>query len=126
MAPRQHKVGIALTALIIALASGVAHGDPAPPDPAPAPSGFLHMRSPSTVHTDGGSDLKLPPGYFMDEPTYDKLDAETKRLQDAELRLTVENKSMRQSLAGWQPGWYLLAGFALTSLAAGWYLHDKL
>ncbi len=121
MTHRQHLAGIALTALILAAMSGVAHGDPAP-----APSGFLHMRTPSTVHTDGGSDLKLPPGYFMDEPTYDKLDAEQRRLQDAELRLTVENKSMRQSLAGWQPGWYMIAGFVVTSLAAGWYLHDRI
>jgi hypothetical protein len=125
MTRKQHLVGIAVTALVLAAYSGAAYGEPAPTPP-PAPSGFLHMRSSSTLRTDGGSELRLPPGYFMDEPTYDKLDAETRRLQDAELRLTVENKSLRKSASGWQPGWYTIAGFVATSLVAGWYLHDHI
>lgn len=121
MTRRQHAAGIAATAVVLAALCAPAYGDLAP-----APSGFLHMRSPSTLKTDGGSELRLPPGYFLDEPTYDKLDAETKRLQDAEVRLTAENKSMRQSLSGWQPGWYIIAGFVVSGVALGWYLRDKL
>lgn len=86
----------------------------------------LRMRTPSHLVTTGGTQLDLPPGYFEDEPTHDKLDTEVKRLQTAETRLTAENKSMKQSLATWQPGWITLAGTLLVGLATGFYLERKL
>lgn len=109
---------MALTAAIVVALSRGAYGDPSPT--------YLHMRTPSHVVTDGGSDLRLPPGYFLDEPTHDKVDAEVRRLQDAETRLTAENQSMRKSLDGWQPGFYTLAIAAASAIVLGWYAHDKL
>lgn len=56
-----------------------------------------HMRTPSTVQTEGGSSLSLPPGYFLDEETWQERDLELKRLQEQETRLVAENKSLRES-----------------------------
>lgn len=85
-----------------------------------------HLASSSAVHTDGGSDLRLPPGYFLPEPTWSVLVTETKRLQDAETRLKAENNSLRTSVANASPSWYVLATAVASSLAAGWYLHSKI
>ncbi len=84
------------------------------------------MRSPSELKTEGGSDLHLPPGYFLDEPTFDRLDAETRRLQEAETRLTAENNSFRSTASSWHPGWYTAAGIILSGFALGWYAHAHL
>lgn len=64
-----------------------------------------HIRSASTVRTDGGSDLRLPPGYFVDEPAWTVLDGEIRRLQEAEVRLGAENKSLRKSASATPAGW---------------------
>lgn len=69
---------------------------------------------------------ELPPGHFVDEATWAAIDAEMRRLQDQEVRLTAENKSFRTSAAegsGWRPGWItLVTAFALGT-AAGWYAY---
>jgi len=57
----------------------------------------VHLKSPSEVVTEKGSKLSLPPGYFLEEPDYDRLDVEMRRLQDAETRLGAENRSLRDS-----------------------------
>lgn len=82
---------------------------------------ILHLQTPSTVTTDGGSNLRLPPGYFLDEPTMDVLDLEMKRLQDQENRLKAENESMRRSSKWSSTDWKVVgialgAGFAAGSL----------
>jgi hypothetical protein len=82
-----------------------------------ATAGPLHLKSGSSVKTDGGSDLRLPPGYFLTEPDWSKLDAELRRLQNAETRLDAENKSMRKSLDD-GPGWGTLI-ITVTAFAAG-------
>ena len=41
--------------------------------------------------------LALPPGYFLDEPTWTKRDAELKLAQDLNTRLKAENDSFRKS-----------------------------
>ncbi len=117
MTAKQHHRGMVITAIILAIAARAAAADPAI---------NLHMRSPSHVVTDGGSKIDLPPGYFMDEPSHDKLDAETKRLQDAETRLTAENKSLKGSLAGYQPGFYTIATVTVLGIVLGAYLETKL
>ena len=53
--------------------------------------------SPSTLKTEKGSELKLPPGYFLDEETWMERDAEMRRLQEQESRLRAENLSLRDS-----------------------------
>lgn len=104
-----------------------AKADPAPPEPEPTPIvGAAHIASASTVHTDGGSVLRLPPGYFSDEDNWHRLDVEMRRLQDAETQLRVENKTLRASMETWQPGWKTLVLTLATGVAAGWYVHSKL
>lgn len=94
-----------LAVLLVLAWAGAAAGDPAP---APDPAHVLHLHTGSHVVTLGGSTLDLPPGWFLPEPRWDALDAETKRLQDAETRLTAENKSLRSAAGAWSPGWRTL------------------
>jgi len=116
-------LAIATAAALLAASAGVAYGDPSAPSTATEP---LHLQSESHIVTKGGSELELPPGYFISEPDFDKLDTEFRRLQDQETRLEAENKSLKDSTSGWQPGWLTLAGAVVTGLALGWYAHDKL
>jgi hypothetical protein len=74
-----------------------------------------HLKSASTVKTEKGSDLSLPPGYFLDELTWRERDLELKRLQDQETRLVAENESLRSSASS--PVWLtVLIGAAGTAL----------
>ncbi len=75
-------------------------------DPAPC-----RLKTPATITTDGGTSVRVPPGRFLSETTWLRLDAEVRRLQDAETRLTVENKSLKESAGS--PGWGLIGGIAL-------------
>jgi hypothetical protein len=56
-----------------------------------------HLKSPSTLETEKGSRLSLPPGYFLDEETWREKDLEMRRLQEQETRLTAENESLRKA-----------------------------
>lgn len=67
----------------------------------------------------------LPPGRFLDELTFSALDAELKRLQDAETRLAAENKAMRESVQGWQPGWRTLVVTLVVGAVGGFYIHTR-
>lgn len=58
---------------------------------------IYHLKSPSTLKTEKGSELKLPPGYFLDEATWQERDLELKAAQDARTRLKAENDSLRKS-----------------------------
>lgn len=105
-----------LLAAIVILATTRAAADPV----------HLHMRSPSTVTTDGGTTLKLPPGYFLDEESYGKLDTEVRRLQEQETRLVAENGSLRKTLSSWRPGWVVVVSAVVSGVAIGVYAHSKL
>lgn len=83
-------------ALVVGVAAVLAARD-ASGDP------IYHLKSPSTLKTEKGSELKLPPGYFLDEQTWQDRDAEMKRLQEQETRLTAENKSLKKSATGDYP-----------------------
>lgn len=71
----------------------------------PCPDPGCHLKSPSTLTTERGSVLKLPPGYFLDEPTFAQRDAELKAAQDRVTRLKAENDSFRKDAAkfSWAP-----------------------
>lgn len=88
-------------------------------------SGYLHLRSAAHVKTAGGSELDVAPGYYLDDPTWTKLDAEFKRLQDTETRLTTENKSLKTSMKGWEPGWRTLALTLAVGMGTGVYMAEK-
>jgi hypothetical protein len=96
------------TALLVIFLARSAAGEP------------LRLRSPSTVKTDGASELRLPPGYFLEESDWNRLDLEVKRLQDAETRLTVENKTLTDGRPGAWAGWETVAGAFLLGTFAGW------
>ena len=106
---------VILAALII-VATSRAAADPV----------HLHMRTPSTVTTEGGTTRQLPPGYFLDEESYSKLDTEVRRLQEQETRLGAENRSLRGTLSSWQPGWLVVVGAVVGGAALGFYVHSKL
>lgn len=93
--------------LSIILAARVSVADP--------PTIPTRLNSRAHVTTEGGTDLDLPPGWYVVPPDkWSALDLEMRRLQDAETRLTAENESLRGSTGG--------AGFLLVvcgALAAG-------
>ncbi len=118
------RIAIAV-ALAIALYPRSAGADVPPLIVVPAPETPLHLRSSSTAVTDRGSRLRLPPGYFIDEPGWSKLDLELRRLQDAETRVTAENASLRKATETWQPGWMTLTLTLAVGLAGGVYLGTR-
>lgn len=97
----------------------------ATPSPETPLAGFLHFVSPFHLKTDGGSELHLPPGYYLDETKFARLDGELRRLQEREVRLTAENLSLRASTGGWQPGWKTLMGAVIVGAAGSWYVSTK-
>lgn len=108
----------ALIAFLTVMLTATAAAEPVSPCTAGEPC-HLRMRDPSTLHTYKGDVFKLPPGRFLDEPTFDMLDDEFKRLQDQETRLTAENESYKKSMAGWKPGWLTLTIATLSGVASG-------
>lgn len=102
---------------------GICFSAPAAADPTPGP---LHLLTPSTVTTEGGTTLKLPPSYVLTEPAWSTLDVEMKRLQDTETRLKAENTSLRTAVSGYQPGFYTLAVAVVSGMALAVYVDRKL
>ncbi len=86
----------------------------------------LRIKSSSRLTTDAGTDLRLPPGYFLDDASRAKLDLEVKRLQEVETKLTAENRTMRRALSGWRPGWKTLTFAIGSALITGAYFGRKL
>lgn len=79
----------------------------------------IRLLTPSTVVTDGGSELRLEPGVFLPEPDFQKLDDELRRLQVQETRLTAENQSLKESMT---PSWYFYVGAFVAGAATAWAL----
>jgi len=59
----------------------------------------IRLKSPATCTTEAGSTVELPPGVFLSADLWIKLELETQRLQEIEIRLTAENDSLRKSLS---------------------------
>jgi len=110
------RVTAAVVVLTLCAASAAAA------DPAAAPAGAIHVLTSAHLVSDGGTDLRLPPSYILDEPTWTRLDAEVRRLQDVETRLTAENTTLRASVGGWHPGWKLITSTLAVGLAVGFYV----
>lgn len=88
-------LGLAAACAVLLLASQAA-AEPVLPGEAPAQT-YYRVRKPSTLHTLGGLVVPLPPVYILGEPEWERLDAEVRRLQDAETRLEAENTSLRET-----------------------------
>jgi hypothetical protein len=58
---------------------------------------IYRIKSPSTVVTEKGSTLKLPPGYFLDEEAWRERDERLKQAENDRTRLKAENQSLRKS-----------------------------
>lgn len=110
------RLKAAASAIVLALVvlTARAAADPTPVEQDP-PIHFVHG-----VHvlTPGGADLTLPPGYYLSEPAYDKVDAEVRRLQDAETRLTAENGALKHDVERGSSWWVVAAGIVSAGLGA--------
>ena len=76
----------------------------------------LHFLRPSEVITEKGIERKLPPGYFISEPLWDKLDIEFQKLESIKIRLEAENKSLKNSMKDTGPGLGTYSAIALCFL----------
>lgn len=105
-----------LTLLVaVTLSSADAHAEP-------ETSHQVHLKSESHVTTAKGSVLDLPPGYWLDEQTWQDKDAELKKLQEQSTRLTAENTSLKQSADEISFGWKSLSTIAVLAFTGGYLL----
>ena len=71
-----------------------------------------------THFPEGAPCLDLPPGYFVPQDDWLKLDTEVRRLQGEEVRLRAENESLRRAVND-GPDLKLLGGALLVGVVAG-------
>jgi hypothetical protein len=96
-------------------------------DPLPLPQGHVRLNfGPGILETYTGQKYVLPLGtHILTYETWEMLDTETRRLQEQEVRLTAENKSLRKSADSWRPGWKIVAAGVLLGVAGGIYVGMK-
>lgn len=107
-------------ALLVAVAATLCARD--------AAGDIYRLKSPSELVTQKGSKLSLPPGYFLDEQTWQDRDAELKRLQEQETRLKAENRSLRKTVEIDAIPWKTIACAMLFGAGAGiigWQMATK-
>ena len=129
MTHADRKVATLLAAAIV-LWSVPARGDDVP---APAPVAEV-LPSENVRLSSGAGMLEIGTRHFVvpqfsrviAPPAWDRLDAELRRLQDLEVRLTAENAHMKKATKGWQPGYKTLLLAGASALATGIYLGIKL
>lgn len=113
------RARIILVSLLVLLASRDAASEPAP-SPAPVAETKIQTPAPRKLcMPDLLQCLVLPPGRFVDEDTWQRIDAEHRRLQTAETRLDAENRSLRNTMTGWQPGWKTLVSTLVVGFVGG-------
>lgn len=108
-----------LVAIVSASALSVCGAPAAADPPACADPCYLHITVPVTIHSDDGDELRLPPGFFRDEPSHERWESELERLQETETRLSAENESLRESAREWRPSWHTLVGALALGIAGG-------
>lgn len=109
-------------AALFTLSARQAYGD-APDTPSPS-----HMPTPRIACREAAPAdcVRLGPGYWVDELWWARHDEELKSAQDARTQLTAENKSLRTTASGWQPGWKTLALTLAVGISLGIYVETKL
>lgn len=90
---------------------------PAAEAPAAVPPPWQFNHAPTC--TVAGLTVELPPGYYLAESAWTKLDAELRRAQDAETRLAAENNVFRRHAEAGNLGWRGAALLVSTAFAAG-------
>lgn len=108
-----------LLTVMALLAARDAYGDNPCPDPG------CHIKSESTLTTQKGSVLALPPGYFLDEGTFAKRDEELKLAQTLNTRLKAENESLRKSAKDSTSPWVPIIGGIVTTAGSLFLLYLK-
>ena len=126
--PRAPVYLAATVAALVVLLSASAAAGPAPTsDQKPVAEAEVDQRpirvkSPSTLRTDGGSEVRLPAGVLILWPeTWETLDTEVSRLQAAETRLTAENRVLRKAVSDGGSGWgtvVVVVGVLLAGIGA--------
>jgi hypothetical protein len=113
--------GLAVALMVMLAAPAVGLAD------APPPGGFFRLRSAARVTTEGGTVLDLPPDWLLISPAkWEDIDAETRRLQDQETRLTTENKYLKNH-AGTSSAsaWWVAGAFVLGAVGGVvWWEYD--
>ncbi len=105
-------------AIVVLLASArVAAGEPA------LSPVRIKTVEPTTIckHVEPPVCRDLPPGRFLDEQSWQDVDADKRKTDDALTRALAENTSLRASAKAWQPGWLTLTGALIAGAAAGVY-----
>ena len=83
------------------------------------------MRSPSKITTSEGNSADVPPGIYLDQESWDRLDAEIRRLQDAETRLTAERDYLLAlPPVKWKTGVAAIAGIVLGVIGTYYYTRE--
>lgn len=115
------RCGLAVVIVLVLAARAAAEPCPTQLEGDGPPTPHLQTTSSMTLTRDDGAQRRLPPGRFVDEPTWLKLDDKFRELEDTRTRLTAENASLRESVSGWSPGWRTLAIALVTGAAGGAY-----
>ncbi len=119
-------------ALVVLTVDSPATADDAAPSPSPAPRVYIQLMGERKLCKPDASSptlevcRSLPPGRYLDEASWLELDARLRELEDTRTRLKAENNSLRGTMAGWQPGWRLLAVTLATGFAGGFAAYHYL
>ncbi len=108
--------------LAVVLVMGMARSAGADENPCPDPG--CHLKSGGTLTTRKGSVLELPPGYFLDEPTFVRRHVELVDAQDKVTRLGAENRVLREEAS--RPGWKITLVVGVVNTIVGAYLWHRL
>ncbi len=95
------------------------HATADPPTPT-----TLHIVKGAQCTTDGGTNLRLDPGYYVPDVTWRSMDAEVMRLQESETRLSAENAHLRTDVKPDVFSWKtatIVAGALIVGMSAGVY-----
>lgn len=81
----------------------------------------LRIHTPAHIVTEGGANVPVPPGRYLPEPEWERLDLEVKGIQNENTRLKAENKVFRDEPG---PGWIVL-GVLIGAFAGGVFVGSK-
>lgn len=121
------RTALAALALVVVLTvPSITSGDDGVVLPMPTPQLRLTTGD-GILQAPSGLRYRIPLGsHIMNPDAWSEHDLEMRRLQELEVRLSAENKSMRATAKEWQPGWKVLLGAAVVGLSGGFYLHSRL